>query len=182
LKSDDLSISKSEGTVIKIITQDLWNRLKNDIIQIEEDAFSSLFCNSQDDLLKVVDSCTGLLLASQTNPLQKITGYLAADLLEEFTDVPGISADLNYDRGNSIYIVSIAVHREWQKMGFGLALQTECLRWAKRKGYERVTAHIARGAAERMGLGARVLGSFENWYDTGRIFDYVEYATFYYSA
>jgi hypothetical protein len=163
-----------DGWEFAFLTQGVWDEWKKDIIRIEEESFSASLCNTEEDLQKVINSPTGLFLAIRLVS-SEIAAYLAADLLEEFTDVPGVTSDPYFNQRKTIYIVSVAVDRRWQQEGLGLAIQEESLKWAARKGYERVTAHIAQGAATQMGLGARVLGSFDNWYDTGRTFEYVEY-------
>jgi ribosomal protein S18 acetylase RimI-like enzyme len=177
LKSDYMVISNGFKGEFILVTHSLWDDLKEDIIEIEEESFSSTLCDSKDDLLKIVDSPTSIFLVLRIPSVSRIAGYIAADMLEGFADVPGTTSDPYFNQGKTIYIVSVAIHPDWRRRGFGNALQEECLRWASRRGFERVTAHIERGAAARMGLGARVLMSFANWYGTGRSFDYVEYST-----
>ena len=177
MKSDDMAISNGFKGEFILVTHSVWDDLKEDIIEIEEESFSSTLCDSKDDLLKLVDSPTNIFLVLRIPSVSKVVGYIAADLLEEFADVPGITSDPYFKQGKTMYIVSVAIHPDWRRRGFGIALQEECLRWASRKGFERATAHIESGAASRMGLGARVLTSFENWYGTGRTFEYIEYAT-----
>jgi ribosomal protein S18 acetylase RimI-like enzyme len=157
------------------VTHSLWDDLKEDIIEIEEESFSSTLCDSKDDLLKIVDSPTSIFLVLRIPSVSRIAGYIAADMLEGFADVPGTISDPYFNQGKTIYIVSVAIHPDWRRRGLGVALIRECLRLVSLKGIERATAHIESGSLSRIGLGARVLKSFKNWYGTGRTFDYVEF-------
>ncbi len=177
MTSDNITISHGVTGEFAFVTPSVWDDLKEDIFQIEEESFSSSLCESKDDLLKIVNSPTSLFIVLRSPSVSGVIGYLAADLLEEFSEVPGTTSDPYFDQGKTVYIVSVAIHRDWRRLGLGVATQKECLRVASQRGFMRVTAHIERGAAFRMGLGARVLMSFDNWYGTGRTFDYVEFST-----
>ena len=177
MNSDYMAISNGFKGEFILVTHSLWDDLKDDIIEIEEESFSTTLCDSKDDLFKIVDSPTSIFLILKIPSVSRVAGYIAADMLEGFADVPGTTSDPYFNQGKTIYIVSIAIHPDCRRRGLGIALQEECLRWASRRGFERATAHIESGATARMGLGAKVLMSFANWYGTGRTFDYVEYLT-----
>ncbi|HBH87208.1 MAG TPA: hypothetical protein DDY17_06365 [Syntrophaceae bacterium] len=177
LSSDNILISNGVTGEFAFVTPSVWDDLKEDIFEIEEESFSSSLCDSKDDLLKLINSPTSIFIVLRIPSVSRVIGYLAADMLEGFSEVPGITSDPYIDQGKTIYIVSVAIHRDWRRLGLGVATQKECLRVASQRGFKRVTAHIESGAASRMGLGARVLMSFANWYGTGRTFDYVEFST-----
>lgn len=149
--------------------------MRADILKIEDESFPPSLADSEKDLRRVADSPTGIFFALSLPPSPRVLGYIAADLLENFPDIPGAASDPHFKKGNTIYLKSVAVHPDWRGRGLGTTLIRECLRLVSQKGIERVTAHIESGSVSRIGLGARVLKSFENWYGTGRTFDYVEF-------
>jgi len=51
-----------------------------------------------------------------------VVGYLPADALERFTDVPGVEADPHCGRRDTIYIASVAVAPQWRRRGLGILL------------------------------------------------------------
>lgn len=157
------------------VTPSIWNALQSEILKIEDESFPPSLADSEKDLCMVVYSPTGIFLVLSLTHSHKVIGYIAADLLENFPDIPGTDSDPQFKKGNTVYIESVAVHSDWRGCGLGSILIRECLRLVSQKGIERVTAHIESGSVSRIGLGARVLKSFENWYGTGRTFDYVEF-------
>ena len=159
------------------VTPSVWDAVQADIIQIEEESFPLPIRDSAEYLLALASSPTSIFLVLRIPSVSKIVGYIAADVLEKFTDVPGITSDPHFNEGKTIYIASVAIRPEWRRQGLGTALQKECLRRALEKGFKRAMAHVQSGAAARMGLEAQVLMSFENWYGTGQTFDYVEFST-----
>jgi ribosomal protein S18 acetylase RimI-like enzyme len=153
-----------------------WPGLVGEVREIEEMSFPRALRDSVRDLYKIVKSPTRIFLALKaihTPPL--LVGYLAADLLEKFAEVPGIVSDQHFGKEDTIYLESVAIRADWQGRGLARALTQECLRRASERGLVRATAHIEKGAAERIGLKAQVLECFGNWYGTGRKFEYVEF-------
>jgi ribosomal protein S18 acetylase RimI-like enzyme len=124
-----------------------------------------------ENLLNLAKSSTCIFLAA-IDQYAHAFGYLVADVLEHFADVPGITSDPYFSQGNTIYIHRVAVHPEWRHNGIGTALINRCVSHAFQTGYERVVIHIPHGANLRMEV--RALQSIWNWYDTDRTFDYVE--------
>lgn len=157
------------------VTPSMWNAVRADILKIEDASFPSSLADDEKDLRRVADSPTGIFLVLIFPPSSKVLGYIAADLLERFPDIPGTVSDPHFNKGNTIYLESVAVHPAWRGRGLGTALTRECLRRVSQRDIERVTAHIESGSVNQLGLRARVLKSFENWYGTGRTFDYVEF-------
>jgi GNAT superfamily N-acetyltransferase len=156
------------------VTSDNWPRLRSKIVAIERVSFVQSIRDNPKTLAALAQSSSSIFLALQIALSQDPIGYVAADVLEKFADIPNVSLDINFGRRNTIYIASVAILPEWRHRGFGIALQRECLRRASARGLTRATAHIERGALRRMGLKGRSLSRFRNWYGTGRTFEYVE--------
>ena len=154
-----------------------WPGLREGIIDIEQKSFPASIRDSVESLYELVCSSTSIFLALRFRSDRDVVGYVVADLLEKFPDIPGVATDPCFGRDNTIYVYSVAVQRDWSRRGLGVALQKECLRRASFRGIERATAHVRSGALDRMRLGGRVIASFKNWYDTGSTFDYMEFLT-----
>jgi ribosomal protein S18 acetylase RimI-like enzyme len=160
------------------VTASNWRRLKSRIMEIERASFPASIRDTSEYYARLTMSPTAIFLALSIHRLESIVGYLAADILESFPKVPGVKSDTHFGNDDTIYIASVAVEVDWRHQGLGIALQEKCLSRAAEKGFQRATAHLRHRALARMGLGGRVLQSFDNWYDTGQIFDYVEIPTF----
>jgi ribosomal protein S18 acetylase RimI-like enzyme len=152
----------------------MWNQLRDVVLEIENASFPSSLADTEDHLRKIVDSPTGILLVLRLLGSTKVAGYSAADLLECFPNIPGISTDSHFGQKDTVYIDSIAVLPNSRGRGFGMSLMRQCLAMALQRGIRRATAHIQSGSASRMKLTMKVVGTFPNWYGTGRTFDYVE--------
>lgn len=145
-----------------------------DVVLIEEASFPPSIRDSPTYLVKLAESPLELFLLATVMPDDKVVGYLAAERLELFEDVPGVRLDAHYGLGDSIYLASVAVLGPYRHKGIGTAMQTSCLSLARNRNFKRVTAHVRSGALERMRLGGRVLQTFSDWYQTGEPYDYVE--------
>lgn len=158
------------------VTPATWNALHAGILEIEQRSFPPSIQDSADDLRRIASSPTGIILATQlSSEPRTVVGYAAADVLEHFAAIPGIASDPHFKKGDSVYLESVAVHPDWRGRRIGSALIAELLRFAALRGFLRATAHVASGRASHLiGSNPHVLASFENWYDTGRRFDYVE--------
>jgi GNAT superfamily N-acetyltransferase len=167
----ELGAEKAELTTV---TRSMWSSLQAGILKIEDESFPSALADSERDLFELVNSPTGIFLALTFPSPCRVIGYIAADLLENFPDIPGTSSDSHFERRDTIYVASVAVLPDWRRRGLGTALMRECLRVASERGIERATAHIETGSVGRMGLAMKVLKSFRDWYGTGCTFDYVE--------
>jgi len=151
-----------------------WNALRSEILKIEDKSFPPTLADSEKDLRRVADSPTGIFLALCSPSSPRVLGYIAADLLEKFPNIPGTASDPHFKKRDTIYLKSVAVHPDWRGRGLSITLIRECLRLVSERGIKRATAHIESGSLSRIGLVGRILKSFENWYGTGRTFDYVE--------
>ena len=167
------------GQVAQIIevTSPVWLSVRADVLSIERKSFPPSIRDSPQYLSQLVRSSTCIFLALRIFTVARVVGYLAADVLEDFPNIPGVTSDPHFHRKDTFYIASVAIDPAWRQRGLGIALQKDCLRRASQRGFERATAHVHHGALSRMGLGGRELRSFDNWYETRRTFDYVELPT-----
>ena len=152
----------------------MWSELRADLLEIESASFPPSLADTEEHLRKIIDSPTGIFFILRALGSTKVAGYAAADLLERFADIPGISTDRHFGQKDTVYIDSIAVLPYSRGRGFGMLLIRQCFEMALRRGIRRATAHIQSGSGKRMKLSMNVIGSFPNWYGTGRTFDYVE--------
>jgi len=156
------------------LTQSSWTRVNDDILAIEVESFPESIQDSADYLAGLHASPTAIFLGVRVPLVSRIVGYLAADRLERFADIPGIGDDSHFGRRDTMYIASVAVALQWRRRGLGVLLQRDCIDRARSMGLQRTTAHIHHGALQKLETGGRVIRSFSDWYGTGQTFDYVE--------
>jgi ribosomal protein S18 acetylase RimI-like enzyme len=156
------------------VSSSTWIQVRGDVLHIEKASFPSSLADSEEHLRKIVDSPTGIFFVLSLRSSKKVEGYAAADLLECFSDIPGIDTDAHFGQKDTVYVDSIAVLPSLTGRGFGMRLLRQCLEIAFRRGIRRATAHVQSGSESRMKLSMNVLGCFPNWYGTGRTFDYIE--------
>lgn len=167
-------LAMTQVATIITVTSAKWTAIKADIRNIEQVSFPPPIRDTPEYLFGLVKSPTSIFLAMEIGD-SMVVGYIAADVLEKFSNVPGIKSDPDFNKRTTIYIESVAVLPHWRKQGLGIALETQCITRAHERGFNRVTAHIQRGVSEKMGMNVKVLRTFKNWYGTGRTFDYVEF-------
>lgn len=160
---------------LSVISKSNWDQVRKHILAIEENSFPPSIRDSTASLKKIAYSPTAIFLTLNLDPEGDILGYLTADRLEKFPDIPGLKEDRHFKLGDTIYISSVAVSSPWRNKGLGKKLQIECFQRAFDSGYNRITAHIRKGAAFKIDKHAKILSSHPNWYQTGITFDYVEF-------
>jgi ribosomal protein S18 acetylase RimI-like enzyme len=151
-----------------------WNLFAQRILEIECDSFPPSIQESPKALKKIVESPTSIVFGLTASSDSTLIGYLAADRLEFFKDVPGVPGDPNFGAFNTLYIASLAIASNFRGAGLGVFLTKSCITEALALGFSRVTAHVDRKTFTRSGIEFNVLGCFSNWYKTGRTFDYLE--------
>ena len=151
-----------------------WSLSAAQILEIEQSSFSSSLRDSRETLRRLIQSPTGVALGLNDRTSGRLVGYIAGDLLELFSSVPGILSDPHYGRHDSLYIESLALNSRWRHEGHGTALTRNFLKAASKKGFRRCTAHIESNSLHKLKLRFRKLGSYDNWYGTGQTFEYVE--------
>jgi ribosomal protein S18 acetylase RimI-like enzyme len=144
------------------------------VVQIEESSFPPSIRDSASYLIKLAESPLQLFLIARIRPSDEIVGYLAAERLELFDDVPGVKEDPNFSLGDSVYLASVAIAEPYRHQGIGITMERACMSLAHRGEFARVTAHVAHDALKRMGLRGHVIRTFPNWYQTGQPYDYIE--------
>jgi GNAT superfamily N-acetyltransferase len=171
-----LEVALADGRIAHIAqvsNRDLGARF-DDVVRIEEASFPPSIRDSPSYLVKLAESPLQLFLLARIKPDDQIVGYLAAERMELFDDVPGVRQDPHFSLGDSIYLASVAILEPYRHKGIGIAMEKACLNLARRQNFERVTAHVHEGALRRMRLPGRVVQTFANWYETGQAYDYIE--------
>jgi ribosomal protein S18 acetylase RimI-like enzyme len=150
-----------------------WDKFKAKMLRFEREQFPASLQETAADLQILIQSPTSIVIGVRTedNPL---AGYVASDVLERFGDVPGTQRDRHWGHGDTHYIASVVVAPDLRHQGVGARLIQDCARAAFERGFRRVTAHVEAGAARKIDPRTCVLGSYPDWYGTGRLFEYIE--------
>ena len=152
-----------------------WSRFADQILRIEARSFPLSLRDSRSDLKRLIESPTSIGLGVSSGDSEILLGYIAGDLLESFRAVPGVASDPHFGKRDTLYIESLAVDSPARHQGVGIALTRAFLNSAKKNGFTRVTAHVETGSLQKTPFSHRVHKTFDNWYGTGRRFDYVEF-------
>jgi len=151
-----------------------WPNVGQSIVRLEREHFAPGLQDEPRALAKLIKSTTSIVIGVRTAEIP-LAGYIASDVLERFGDVPGVRHDPHWGHGDTHYIAAVVVIPDVRHKGVATALTKHCVRAAYDQGFHRVTAHIEAGAAFKIDNRIRVLGSYPDWYGTGRIFQYVEF-------
>lgn len=172
--ASNLLIQEEVADIVRIRPQE-WTSYRSQIIEIERVCFPPSLRDSVETLERIFKSSTSVVLGLKIRDHSGLVGYLAADRLELFAEIPGIAPDQNFGKANTLYLASVAVDAEFRHGGLGALMIRTCVDEAYVKGFKRVTAHVDSLALRRSGIRFRVKQSFGNWYGTGRKFDYIEF-------
>ncbi len=151
-----------------------WDSMRADILKMESESFPDSLADSEDTLHSLATSPTAIFLAFTSANSEKTIGYIAGDLMENFSDIPGILTDPNFGKRNSIYFLTDAIIPEYRGHGLGEMLVRRGLKAALQRGIKRATGHIDHTTVNNFGVTNHILESFTNWYGTGRSFYYIE--------
>jgi GNAT superfamily N-acetyltransferase len=155
------------------VNDDTWKAFGDSIAALECKSFPASIRDSASALRRVAYSTSSVFIVCYHHLRSQVVGYVCGDQLSNFSDVPGVAHDLEHHTAHSFYLSSIAVDSPWRNLGIGTTLQRTCIEQARAKGYRRVTAHLRHGVGTKIMSQARVLGSYDNWYNTGERYDYV---------
>lgn len=113
--------------------------------------------------LYMVDGTTGKLIGESY--------FLPLDNMAEWDvdeDQPEEGLAPYYNK-NAIYAFSTTILPEYQGKGYGKLLKAHCLGVWKGMGYELAVGHARAGGSINLQLsfGAKIVGFFSNWYQTG---------------
>ena len=150
-----------------------WDRFKEPILRFERRDFPAGLQEDASDLRRLVESPTSIVIGIRTDD-NALAGYIAADELENFGDVPGAREDPHWQHRDTYYIATVVVAPEMRLHGCATLLTRRCVEVVARNGRARVTAHMAAGAAAKIDPRIRICGSYPDWYGTGRTFEYIE--------
>ncbi|MBI3048077.1 MAG: GNAT family N-acetyltransferase [Acidobacteria bacterium] len=154
------------------VTPHDWKQFEPTILQLERENFAPGLREQPADLRALIESATSIVIGVRTED-GVLGGYIASDVLERFGDVPGIQDDPHWGHRDTHYIASVVVRPSLRHRGIATALTRQCVRAACQRGFRRVTAHMEAGAARKIDDRTRALGSYPDWYGTGRVFEYI---------
>ena len=169
-----LKLNDEQSVVISQVSNRALGVHFKEVVMIEVASFPVSIRDSASQLLQLAQSPLALFLLAHLHPTNNVVGYLSAERLELFDDIPGVSQDSHFGLGDTVYLSSVAVLRPYRHQGIGMAMQKECLQLARHAGFKRVTAHVALGSLKRMRLVGRAIEAFSNWYGTEKTYEYIE--------
>jgi ribosomal protein S18 acetylase RimI-like enzyme len=169
---------RPEDYALVEIAEALWPSARARVMLIEQASFAPSIQGSAAEYDGLIAVPTRIAIGAYVHKAESdLVGFLLAAGLEEFKDIPGVADDPHVDLGDTTYLWSVAVDPDWRRRGLGIALEKECLVQSKLRGRPRVSAHIRHKALTKLGIGGRVIRTYDNWYGTGEKFDYVEFLT-----
>ena len=153
------------------VKQIKWSRDKEKILNIESSAFGDI-ASDERDLLRQIERGFGFIAYDGSqNPL----GYTIAIPLES-APYRGCTEDVCLGNSDTAYIESLAV-KQGSSPATLLRLTRTLGNEFERRGYRRMTMHVesdSRIHQALSNLGARDLGSFDNWMGWGKTYSYLE--------
>ena len=102
----------------------------------------------------------------------EIEGFIVGVPLEHFAKEEWPHCDDNLGKGNTIYTYAFVVRKEYRHLGLAKMLKRVFQSTIKRKGYQFISGHVIEGTTTNFTKDCHVVKQFENWYDTGYVFEY----------
>ncbi len=102
----------------------------------------------------------------------EIQGFIVGVPLEHFIKEGWARCDENLEKGNTIYTYAYVVKKDHRHLGVAKMLKRVYQNTLRRKGYEYVTGHVLEGVSQRFVKKSQVVRKFNNWNNTGYIFEY----------
>ena len=99
-------------------------------------------------------------------------GFIIGAPLEHFQEVEWASIDEHLGEENTLYTYAFGVIPSFRGKGIAKGLKTTYLWWSKNRGYKYITGCVREGISSQMGGDVTVLSKFDNWNETGIIFEY----------
>jgi len=155
------------------ITPGDWSQFGPRIVSFE-DQFHQKLRDDEKCLRGLVESDTSIVIGARCEETP-LAAYLASDMLELFSEIPGIKSDPDFGCRDTHYIESIAVAREFQHRGIATKLYERALELALQQNLRRARAHMKAGSAKKLDQTIRVIRRCDNWYGTGEVYEYVEF-------
>ena len=148
-----------------------WEKYKQEFIDIENEIFSDSNLKADEDYVKecIVDNSYLTVMVFDND---KMIGNTVIQLMNQLTeeyDFEGYWNPAPYYDKNIAYVNSTAILESYQGKGIGKKLKSISHIILKSYGIETVMGHSHEGAMTKMmqDLGAVIVQTFENWFDTG---------------
>jgi hypothetical protein len=154
------------------ITPGDWSQFGPRIVRFEDQFHPNL--RDDDKCLRgLVESETSIVIGARCEKTP-LAAYVASDMLEHFSKIPGTKSDPHFGDRDTHYIASIVVAPEFQHRRITTKPYKKVLVLALQRKFRRVTAHMKAGSAKKIDQTIRVLQPFPDWYGTGEVYEYVE--------
>lgn len=170
-----MAIVRQQVEVFRLESSD-WERFESHILAFELQQFPAALQEDPSDLRTLIQSPTSIVIGVRTED-DPLAGYIASDLLEQFGEIPGVSSDPHWNHHDTHYIAAVVVAPRLRHQGIATLLTKSCVKATLSRGIRRLTAHMVAGAAAKIDSRIRVIGSYPDWYGTGRTFEYIEIPT-----
>ncbi len=152
---------------VEFITTENYDKYRDKIIQIEEEVYEPLRRTEIEEFDIAIEAPNGVALA--INFQGKMAGITFGAPLKRYPTHRGVRRDPFYDDIDSVYMLDVTVHPEFQGMGLGRILKYAFCLYSLEKGVNRIEGRnrdrLARGMyAINLALGARELMYLEEDY------------------
>jgi len=125
--------------IIKRLRKGEWDRYKNIITKIENNAFSYKERTNKWVFRELINKYTPYTTIFYYGRIP--VGYYMAATLENSSEKNEIRrVDKYYNKHNTLYLFSIGVKKDWQKIGVGKQMLSHLIKVASKK-FERLTLH-----------------------------------------
>lgn len=152
---------------VRLLGPEEWATVAADLEKLEE-VFAEELRDSPRTYHRLIGKEGALFLIATVGG--RIIGLICGAPLETFPDIPGVKQDPHYGIGDTFYILSHSVAKDYQGRGIGRTLMRALLSRIKMKGIRYAAAHVRQGfAAKWNALSLRI---FRDWYGSGTTFEY----------
>ena len=145
-----------------------WPSVRDALMAIENSSFSETIADSAEDFEKMLKLNNSIFVIAECD--RDIIGYAGGGRLEDFQEIPGVKEDLHFGLKDTFYIESFAVSEKFRGKGVGRGLMRALLLRVKKSGFRWTSAHGRADVVQRWG--GMTTESFNDWYHTGKTFDY----------
>lgn len=104
----------------------------------------------------------------------EIIGFLVGVPLENFDDEVWSSIDPTLGKYETVYTYAFVFDENHHDQGYAKMLKKVYLNWLKKRGYLYVSGHVQEGISKQFSLHTKVLQTFPNWHETGKVFEYYQ--------
>jgi len=140
-----------------------WERIKDEIIKIENSAFESSVRQDEEDLRETFTYEKSICLVVIDKSNRRIVAYTMGAPLKWYIFLKKF--DKHHENYNTFYIESTAVLPGYQNKGIGKMLKRTLIEEVKKYGYNRITTHATNEAIRRINkqFGFRDVKYFKRW-------------------